>query len=61
MWHELKDFIRKQVKPMNENELVNGIVRFWNTVTLQKCQAYINHLKTVIPKVIVVNGEATGY
>lgn len=61
LWHELKEFIRREVKPVNKNELVDGILAFWDTVNLQKCCRYIDHLKKVLPKVIEVRGEPTGY
>ena len=34
---------------------------FWAKVTPEKCYKYIDHLKKVIPKVLEVIGEATGY
>ena len=61
LWHELKEYIRREVKPTTKLELVNGINAFWSTVDENKCFHYINHLRKVIPKVIEVNGEATGY
>ena len=61
IWHELKEFIRREVKPKIKEELVDGIKKFWTTVDQKKCCKYIGHLKKVIPKVIEVNGEATGY
>ena len=61
LWHELKEFIRREVKPQNKVQLVNGIKRFWNTVNTHKCCRYINHLKKVLPKVIELGGEPTGY
>ena len=48
------------MKPTMKLELVNGINSFWATVDENKCCHYINHLSKVIPKVIEVNGEATG-
>lgn len=60
MWHEAKEFLRREVKPHTKQELIDGIVRFWKTVDITKCRRYINHLVKVIPKVIEVNGEATG-
>ena len=36
-WHELKEFIRRVVKPQTKEKLI------------------------VVPKVVVLNGEATGY
>ena len=54
-------FIRREVKPKNKAELVEGIKRFWLTVVATKCQKYIRHLKKVIPGIIELNGNATGY
>ena len=61
LWHELKEFIRREVKPKTKDELVNGILRFWETVDFVKCRKYIRHLDKVIPKVIELEGDATGY
>ena len=61
LWHELKEFIRREVKPRSKQELINGIAQFWRTLTAEKCCRYINHLVKVLPKVIEVQGEATGY
>lgn len=44
MWHELKEYLRREVKPRTKEELVSGIQEFWNTVTAAKCQKYIRHL-----------------
>ena len=32
LWHELKEFIRREVKPHTKSELMSGIKRFWDTV-----------------------------
>ena len=61
LWHELKEFIRREIKPKTKDELVQGILQFWETVTVHKCNKYINHLKKVIPRVIELDGDATGY
>ena len=61
IWHELKEFIRREVKPKCQQELVDGIKDFWSTVDVAKCQKYIGHLRKVIPKVIELKGAATGY
>ena len=61
LWHELKEFIRREVKPTTKAELISGIKRFWNTVDVHKCNKYINHLHKAIPKIIKLNGAATGY
>ena len=61
LWHEMKEHIRREVKPVSKSELVNGITQFWDTVDTHKCSKYINHLRKVIPRVIELNGHATGY
>lgn len=61
LWHELKDYIRREVKPRSKEELIHGIKAFWATVTVEKCRKYIGHLKKVIPEVIKCDGAATGY
>ena len=61
LWHELKEYMRREVKPRNKQELVNGILRFWATADVHKCCRYIDHLKKVLPKVIEKQGDATGY
>ena len=61
MWHELKEYIRREVKPTSKTVLISGIKAFWATVTVDKCQKYIGHLKKVIPEVIRCEGAATGY
>ena len=47
--------------PRTKQELVDGILKFWRTVDVAKCNKYIDHLKKVIPRVIELNGDATGY
>lgn len=61
LWHELKEYMRREVKPKTKQELIDGIHMFWNTVTVAKCRKYIGHLRKVIPKVLEVGGAATGY
>lgn len=61
LWHEVKEYQRRVVKPQTKQELIDGIKEFWATVDTAKCLKYINHLKKVIPKVIEVEGNATGY
>ena len=61
MWHELKEFMRREVKPKIKQELIDGIEQFWATVDVAKCTRYIRHLRKVIPKVIELQGAATGY
>ena len=40
MWHELKEFVRRDIKPRTKDELVEGIRRFWSTVDAAKCTRY---------------------
>ena len=61
MWHELKEHLRARVKPCNQAELVAGIEGFWNTVTPNKCRKYIRHIYKVIPRVIELKDDASGY
>ena len=61
LWHELKEYIRREVKPTRKDELIAGIEEFWGSMSGEKCRKYIRHLQKVVPKVIEVGGAATGY
>ena len=61
LWHELKEYLRHEVKPKTKEELIRGIELFWGSVSGEKCRKYIRHLHRVIPKVIELIGAATGY
>ncbi len=61
LWHELKEYSRRVVKPLTKDQLVAGILEFWETVDVPKCQKYIHHLKRVVPKVIEMDGGPTGF
>ena len=61
LWHELKEYVRREIKPKTKEELIDGIQQFWETVDRAKCKKYIGHLRKVIPKVIELEGSATGY
>lgn len=61
LWHELKEYIRREIKPKVKAELIDGIQKFWGTVDQAKCRKYIGHWLKVIPKVIELEGAATGY
>ena len=52
LWHEMKEFIRKEVKSKTKVELIEGIRDFWGTVDQAKRNKYIGHLRKVIHKVI---------
>ena len=61
IWHEMKEYIRREVKPKIKQELIDGIHNFWKTVDVPKCKKYIQHLRKVLPRVIELEGAATGY
>ena len=44
-----------------QKDLVRGVLQFWDTVAVEECTKYVNHLNKVIPKVIDLQGSATGY
>jgi len=57
----LQEYIRREVKPTSKNQLIKDIMDFWSTVTPEKCQRYISHIRKVIPKMIETQGAGTGY
>ena len=61
LWHELKEFMRREIKPKSKEELVNGIEQFWMSVDVAKCTKYLQHLHMVVPKVTELKGQATRY
>lgn len=52
LWLELKEYLRRVVKPKTKQELVSGILEFWETVDINKCRKCIGHFRKVIPKII---------
>ena len=61
VWGSLKQYLRTHYKPRNLQELKDGIQSFWLTLTPEVCQRYISHLHKVMPKIIQVNGDPSGY
>ena len=61
VWGSMKTFLRNEYKPRTLDALKNGIRAFWKTLTPAVCQRYINHLHRVIPKVIEMDGAASGF
>lgn len=45
LWHKLKEFIRREVKPTTKQQLIDGIKQFWATVDSQKCTKYSTDLR----------------
>lgn len=60
-WGSLKQFLCNTYKPKNLDDLKFGIQQFWMSMTPEICQKYIQHLNKVIPKVVELNGEPSGY
>ena len=58
LWHELKEYIRREIKSTRKAELISGIKEFWDTVDVDKC---IDHLRKVFPRIMELDGAATGY
>lgn len=61
VWGSLKQFLRNQYKPKNLDDLKEGIQQFWSSLTPSICQDYIRHLHKVMPKVVEVSGNPSGY
>ena len=61
VWGSLKQYLRNHSKPKNLEELKTGIEQFWLTLTPEVCRKYISHLKKVIPKIVSVGGDPSGY
>ena len=60
-WGSLKQYLRNTYKPKNLEELMDGIEQFWLSLTPEICTKYIRHLHKVMPKVVEVNGNPSGY
>ena len=61
LWGTLKQYLRSTHKPKSLQELKQGVLNFWQTLTPAVCRKYINHLHKVIPKVLQVDGNPSGY
>ena len=61
VWGAMKQYLRNTWKPRNLQQLKSGIQSFWMSLTPAVCRKYIGHLQKVIPNVVEVGGEPTGY
>ena len=61
LWHQLKDHLRRRVKPRNLEDLLGGIAEFWKLLTPDKCVRYIDHIQRVLPAVVEREGRASGF
>ena len=58
---DLNQYLRTTHKPRDLEQLKEGILNFWQTLTPSVCRKYINHLHKVIPRVVEVHGKPSGY
>ena len=58
VWHKMKQYLRSKHKPKSLEELKQGVINFWHTLTPAVCRKYINHL---ILKVFQVDGDPSGH
>jgi len=62
VWNDLKYYLCHEKKPMNKQELIDGISSFWETrITREYCISKINKVNTVVRKVVAVAGRASGF
>ena len=61
VWHEMKEYLSREIKLTTKEELIDGIHSFWRTVDAAKCTKYIRHLRRVLPRIIEVQGAATSF
>jgi transposase len=62
VWHDMKDYLAKEIKPRNILQLVTGIKQFWrNKVNVSYCNKKIDHVANKVLKTIIAHGGiATG-
>ena len=61
VWGSMKQYLRTAYKPKILEELRAGIERFWVTLTPEICKCYNGHLQQVMPKIVELQGEPSGY
>ena len=57
VWSAMKDFLQRKVKPKTNDQLVSGIEAYWETLTVQKCRTFIDHIHKVLSVVVLNNGK----
>ena len=61
VWHELKNNLRRNIKPKNKEELINGINAFWKSFNRERCSKYIDHIQKVLPIILNNGGHPSGH
>ena len=56
LWHELKEYIRREVMPKKKEELIQGIRRFWCTVSKEGIYC-IPPVLSVLPSMLPLRFE----
>ena len=41
VWHMMKEFLRREIKPPTKQQMIDEIHTFWKTVDIPKCTRYI--------------------
>lgn len=57
----MKYFLRHHHKAYTKEELIQAVKAYCESLSPKYYGWFISHLQKVIPKVIQVNGEASGY
>lgn len=60
VWGSMKDYLQRQTRPKTKDELVAGIVDFWNRLDDEQCARYIDHIHKAIPRVVLNQGWPSG-
>src|SRR5690242_19561033 len=55
VWSYIKDFVESK-KPCNRDDLMELIEKGWDQLPNESINKYIDHLSTILPKIIENNG-----
>lgn len=62
VWGSMKQALRADYKPKNLPELEAAVEHYWQTKLTQRvCERYVGHISRVLPVVVEVDGEPTGF